>query len=358
MISQKILVVYPAIKSTFVAVYRGTEMIFLTNIKHKKEDLSKFNNTYDQKDFRKELVLKILRENDIDIEKVEIIMGRGGLLKPLNSGVYEVNEKMLRDLKTGIQGDHPMNLGGIIAWEIGQSIDKKAYIADPIVVDELEDIARVSGHPLIKRRSMFHALSHKHFARKYAKSQNKNYKDLRLIIAHIGIAGISIGAHKDGRVIDVNQSYDGEGPFTISRTGSLPLVDVIKLCFNGKYSEEEATKMITHEGGYAAYLGTDNFDVIDQKILSGDKDTLFYSSALAYQVSKEIGAMATVLECKVDAILLTGNIFNSERFLANVSKRVGEIAPIALYPSQLDLEALALNGMRVLMGETEALEYK
>ena len=358
MISQKILVVYPAIKSTFVAVYRGTEMIFLTNIKHKKEDLDKFKTTYDQKDFRKELILKILKENDIDIEKVGIIMARGGLLKPLNSGIYEVNEKMLEDLKTGIQGDHPMNLGGIIAFEIARSIDKKAYIADPIVVDELEDIARVSGHPLVKRRSMFHALSHKHFARKYAKSQNKEYKDLNLVIAHIGIAGISIGAHKNGRVIDVNQSYDGEGPFTISRTGSLPLVDVIKICFSGKYTEKEIIRMITHEGGYAAYLETDNLDVIDQKVLSGDEDTMFYSSALAYQVSKEIGAMATVLECKVDAILLTGNIFNSEKFLANVSKSVGNIAPIALYPSQLDLEALALNGMRVLKGETKVLEYK
>lgn len=358
MISQKILVVYPAIKSTFVAVYRGTEMIFLTNIKHKKEDLDKFKTTYDQKDFRKELILKILKENDIDFEKVGIIMARGGLLKPLDSGVYEVNKKMLEDLKTGIQGDHPMNLGGIIAFEIAQSIDKKAYIADPIVVDELEDIARVSGHPLVKRRSMFHALSHKHFARKYAKSQNKEYKDLNIIIAHIGIGGISIGAHKNGRVIDVNQSYDGEGPFTTFRTGSLPLVDVINLCFSGKYSEDEVIRMITHEGGYAAYLGTNNLDEIDQKVLSGDEDTMFYSSALAYQVSKEIGAMATVLECKVDAILLTGNIFNSERFLANVSKRVSEIAPIALYPSQLDLEALALNGMRVLKGETKVLEYK
>ena len=230
MISQKILIVYPAIKSTFVAVYRGTEMIFLTNIKHKKEELEKFNTTFEQKDFRKKIVLKVLKENDININKVGIIMGRGGLLKPLKSGVYEVNEKMLEDLKTGIQGDHPMNLGGIISYEIAQSIGKKAYIADPIVVDELDDIARVSGHPLIERRSMFHALSHKHFARKYAKSQNKNYKDLNLIIAHIGIGGISIGAHKDGRVIDVNQSYDGEGPFTISRTGSMPLVDVVKLC--------------------------------------------------------------------------------------------------------------------------------
>jgi butyrate kinase len=358
MISQKILVVYPAINSTFVAVYMGSDMIFLKNIKHQKEELNKLKNIKEQKDFRKKLILKVLKENDIDINRVEMVMARSGLLKPLKSGVYEVNEKMLEDLRLGTYGKHPMNLGGIIAYEIASSINKKAYMADPIVVDELDEVARVTGHPLFKRKSVFHALNHKHFARKYAKSQNKNYEDLNLIVAHIGIGGISIGAHKNGRVIDVNQSFDGDGPFTISRTGSLPSGDLVRLCFSGKYTEEEIIRMITKEGGYTAYLGTNNLDEIDQKIISGDKTTLFYSYALAYQVSKEIGAMSTVLEGKVDAILLTGNIFNSEKFLANVSKRVGSIAPIALYPSQLDFEALALNGLRVIKGEVEVLEYK
>lgn len=358
MLSAKILVVYPAIESTFVSVYKSTDLIFLKNIKHTPEELEGFDDVMDQAEFRQEKVMQVLKENDIDISKIELVMARSGLIKPVASGIYEVNERMLEDLRAGLQGVHATNLGGVIAFDIAKEIGKKAYMADPVVVDEMEEIARVTGHPQFKRKSVFHALSHKHFAKKYAKSINKPYEELNLIVAHVGTAGISIGAHKNGKVIDVNNSFDGDGPFGIQRSGTLPMGDLVKLCFSGKYSEEEIIAMITKEGGYTAYLGTSNLDEIDKKVLSGDETTLFISDALSYQVSKEIGSMYTALECKVDAILLTGNIFNSERFLSNVSRRVKEIAPIALYPSQNDFDAMAFNGVRVLKGEVEVLEYK
>lgn len=358
MISAKILVVYPAIESTYVSVYRSTDLIFLKNIKHTKEELSGYKELMDQVEFRKELIIRVLNENDIDLDKVELVMARSGLIKPVASGIYEVNDNMLEDLKTGFQGVHATNLGGVIAYDIAKMIGKKAYMADPVVVDEMDEIAKVTGHPEFKRRSVFHALSHKYFARKYAKSINKPYEELNLIVCHVGTAGISIGAHKQGRVMDVNNSFDGDGPFGIQRSGTLPMGDLVKMCFSGKYTEEEVYRMITKEGGYTAYLGTSDLDDIDKKVLSGDETTLFISNALSYQVSKEIGSMYTALECEVDAILLTGNIFNSERFLENVSGRVSKIAPIALYPSQNDFDAMAYNGMRILKNEVEVLEYK
>ncbi len=358
MISAKILVIYPAIESTYVSVYKSADLIFLKNIKHSSEELEKYDNLMDQVDFRKDLVMKVLEENDIDIDLIELIMARSGLIKSVSSGVYEVNESMVNDLRIGYQGVHATNLGGVIAYDVAEKLGVKAFMADPVVVDEMDEIARVTGHPEFKRKSIFHALSHKHFARKYAKSINKPYEDLNLIVCHVGTAGISIGAHKNGRVIDVNNSFDGDGPFGIMRSGTLPMGDLVKLCFSGKYKEEEIFRMITREGGYAAYLGTSNLDEIDKKVLGGDETTGFISNALSYQVSKEIGSMYTALECEVDAILLTGNIFNSERFLENVSRRVSKIAPIALYPSQNDFDAMAANGMRILKGEVEVLKYK
>ncbi|MDZ7742684.1 MAG: butyrate kinase [Bacteroidota bacterium] len=358
MISAKILIVYPAIESTYVAVYRSTDLIFLKNIKHPEEELAKYENLMDQADWRRDIIMNVLAENDINIDLIELVMGRSGLLKPVQSGVYQINERMLEDLYIGVQGVHATNLGGVIAFEIAKSLGKKAYMADPVVVDEMDEIAKVTGHPEFKRRSIFHALSHKHFARKYAKSINRPYEELNLIVCHVGTAGISIGAHKKGKVIDVNNSFDGDGPFGIQRSGTLPMGALVKLCFSGKYSEEEVYRMITKEGGYTAYLGTSNLDEIDKKVLSGNETTLFISNALSYQVSKEIGSMYTALECEVDAILLTGNIFNSERFLENVSQKVNKIAPIALYPSQNDFDAMALNGLRVIKNEVEVLEYK
>ncbi|GAB4332777.1 MAG: butyrate kinase [Bacteroidales bacterium] len=357
MINKDILVIYPETVSTQIALYKGRTLLFLKNIKHDPGHLKSLSTPEKKLEFRTSAVLKELEENDADFDNIEIVVGRGGLLKPMNTGVYEVNEKMVADLRSGTQGWHHTNLGGLIAYEIAAKIGARPVLADPVSVDEMDDIARVSGHPLIERKSVFHSLNQKYFARKYAKAHHRNYHDLNLIMVTVGMGGISVAAHRKGRVVDVNNAWDGDGPFSIKRTGSLPLGDLLRLAYSGKYTYEEMIRMITREGGYAAYLGTGEINAIDQLMAQGDEKALFVSDACAYQVSKEIGAMYTVLEGEVDAIILTGNIFHSERFLENIRRRVGKIAEIALYPSVNDIEALAENAFLVLKGELEVQQY-
>lgn len=357
MLQKKILVIYPEKRSTRIAVYRNTEPMFLKTIKHPEEELARFSNIPDQTAYRRDAILNELKRNDFDIQKVNIIMARSGLVKPLKSGIYKVNTRMVEDLRVGIMGVHETNLGGLIAFDIASIVGINAYMADPVVVDELSDLARITGHPLFVRKSIFHALSHKYFARKYAKSVNKPYEELNLIVCHVGLGGISVGAHQHGQVVDVNQAFDGGGPFSITRTGTLPVGQLISLCFSGKFTEAEIREMVNSKGGYAAYLGTDNIQQINQMIAQKDPKALFISEACAYQVSKEIASYYATLEGNLDAIVLTGQIFNSELFLENVKKRVGKLAPMALYPSVNDLEAHAMNGLQVLKGEVEVLEY-
>ncbi|MCD4789233.1 MAG: butyrate kinase [Bacteroidales bacterium] len=357
MVNKDILVIYPETVSTQVALYKGNSLLFLKKIKHKQEDRDSFDCVIDQLDYRTKLIMNELRDNEVELDQVEIIVGRGGLLKPMNAGVYEVNEKMVNDLKTGVEGIHHTNLGGLIAYEIAKEVNARPVLADTVSVDEMDDIARISGHPLFTRKSIFHSLNQKFFARKYAKAQNKKYEDLKLIMVTIGMGGISVAAHCKGNVVDVNNAFDGDGPFSVKRTGSVPIGDLIRLAYSGKYSEEEMLRMITKEGGYAAYLKTGKMQEINELMAKGDEKALFISDACAYQVSKEVGAMYAVLEGEVDAIILTGNIFHSERFLANINKRVGKIADFALYPSVNDLEALAENAFLVLKGELEVQEY-
>lgn len=357
MLQKKILVIYPEKRSTRIAIYRNTEPMFLKSIKHPDEELERFISIPDQTAYRRDAILNELKRNDFDIQKVEIVMARSGLVKPLKSGVYKINTRMIQDLKVGIMGVHETNLGGLIAFDLAAMIGISAYMADPVVVDELSDLARITGHPLFVRKSIFHALSHKYFARKYAKSINKAYEELNLIVCHVGLGGISIGAHQKGQVVDVNQAFDGGGPFSITRTGTLPVGQLISLCFSGKYTEDEIREMVNSKGGYAAYLGTDSIQQINHLIQNKDAKALLISEACAYQVSKEIASYYATLEGELDAIILTGQIFNSELFLDNVKKRVGKLAPMALYPSINDLEAHAMNGLQVLKGEVEVLEY-
>lgn len=358
MLQKKILVIYPETRATRIAIYRNTEPMFLKTIRHSPEELAQFAKIPDQMEFRRDAVLNEMKKNDFDVFKVDVIMARSGLVKPLKSGIYRINEQMVADLCTGIMGVHETNLGGLIAFNIAQMIGKEAYMSDPVVVDELSDLARITGHPLFVRKSIFHALSHKYFARKYAKSVNKAYEDLNLIVCHVGLGGISVGAHQKGLVVDVNQAFDGGGPFSITRSGTLPAGQLVKLCFSGKYKESEVQEMLNSKGGYSAYLGTDSIPQINAMIASGDKKALFISEACAYQVSKEIASLYAVLEGNLDAIVLSGNIFNSELFLDNVKKRIGKLAPLALYPSVNDLEAHAVNAMSVLRGEVQVKEYE
>ena len=264
---------------------------------------------------------------------------------------------MLEDLKIGVQGEHASNLGGIIAHEIAEEIGVKSYIVDPTVVDELEDVARISGLKDIERRSIFHALNHKAVARRHAKSQGKNYEDMNLIVVHLG-GGVSVGAHKKGRVVEVANALDGEGPFSPERSGSLPVGDLVKLCYSGKYTHDEMKKLIKGEGGIVSYLGTNSTIEVSQRVKEGDKYAELIYYAMAYQVAKEIGACAAVLKGDVEAILLTGGIAHDEQFTNWIEEKVKFIAPVYVYPGEDELAALAQGGLRVLRGEEAPKEYK
>ena len=354
----RILAINPGSTSTKIAVYEGETPIFLKNLKHTSESLEPFEKITDQFQFRKNLIISQIEEAGIEIDTIGIVMGRGGLLKPIESGVYEVNEKMKHDLRNSPLGEHASNLGGLIAADIAQSLPKaKAYIANPVVVDEMIDLARFTGHPKFKRISIFHALNQKAVAREHAKSVMKKYEDLNLIVAHLG-GGITVGAHRKGWVIDVNQGLDGEGPFSPERSGTLPVGDLVRLCFNGQYSQKEVMSMIKGAGGLVAYTGTNSAYEVEMKAFEGDEKASLFMQAMAYQVAKEIGAMGTVLEGDVDGILITGGVANSKWFVSMIVERVKTIAPVHVYPGEDEMRALAFNGLRVLKREAKIKTYK
>ena len=298
-----------------------------------------------------------LREADIHLDLIKVVVGRGGLLKPIPGGVYEVNEAMQNDLMNSPLGEHASNLGGLIAADLVKSLPGvRAFISDPVVVDEMEPIARYAGHPLFERISIFHALNQKAIARKHAAIVDRRYEDLNLIVVHLG-GGISVGAHCKGRVIDVNQALDGEGPFSPERSGTLPVGQLVKLCFSGKYTQKEVQKMIKGEGGLVAYTGTNDAYDVELRAEKGDKVAFDAFFAMGYQVCKEIGAMSTVLKGEVDGILLTGGIANSKWFNDYLTERVHKIAPVFAYGGEDEMEALSDNGLRVLKGITQPLVY-
>ncbi len=354
----RILAINPGSTSTKIAVYQNEEAIFLKTLRHSTEELSKFDKVTDQYEYRKNIIYKELEDAEIALDKIKVVVGRGGLVKPIPSGVYAVNDEMKKDLINNRQGEHASNLGGLIADDIARSLtDAKAYIADPVVVDEFCDLARYSGHPAFERVSIFHALNQKVIARTYAKSIVKKYEDLNLIVVHLG-GGISVGAHQKGKVIDVNQALDGDGPFSPERSGTLPVNQLLKAAFGGKYTFDEMKKMVKGQGGMAAYLGINDAYQAELKALDGDKKATEVLEAMAYQVAKEIGAMSAVLSGDVDAILITGGMANSKWFCKFIIDRVYKIAPVHVYPGEDEMRALAQNGLLVLKGEVEPKEYK
>ncbi|HQI44603.1 MAG TPA: butyrate kinase [Bacteroidales bacterium] len=357
MSKELILAINPGSTSTKIAVYENSTLIFTKNLTHPVEELKKFKKITDQYQFRKDIILNELNQGGIDLQNIKVVVGRGGLLKPIKSGVYEITEKMKEDLYESPFGEHASNLGGLIADDISKNLPStRAFIVDPVVVDELEDVARISGHPLLNRVSIFHALNQKAVARKHAKAVSKKYEDLNLIVVHLG-GGISVGAHNKGRVVDVNQALDGDGPFSPERSGTLPVGELTRLCFSGKYTKEQVLKMIKGEGGMVAYLGTNNAYEVELKAQKGDKKAFFIFEAMAYQIGKEIGAMSTVLKGDVDAILITGGMAKSKWFANLIIERITKIAPSFIYPGEDEMEALAMAGLRILNGETQALQY-
>lgn len=353
----KQLIINPGSTSTKIAVYKDENMIFEKTIRHTNEELGPYNKVVDQFQFRKDLIISALNENNMSLNEFDAVVGRGGLLNPIEGGTYGANDKLIEDLKTNVKGEHASNLGGLLARAIADQVNIPSFIVDPVVVDEMEDVARISGHPDFERVSIWHALNQKAVARRAAKDKfGKKYEEMNFVIAHLG-GGISVGAHKKGRVIDVNNALNGEGPLSPERSGTLPTGQLVKMCFSGKYSEAEIHKIIAGKGGISAHLGTNNAQEVSEKANLGDEKAKLIYSAMAYQVAKAIGEYSVALDGNVDAILITGGIAYDKSFVQMIEKKVKFIAQVIAYPGEDELLALAQGGLRVLKGLEESKTY-
>lgn len=354
--SIKSLIINPGSTSTKIGVFEDETLLFEETLRHSTEEIAQYATIVDQKDFRKDIIVNLLKEKNFDIKSLDVVVGRGGMLKPIPGGTYAVSDALLEDLKIGFQGQHASNLGGILAREIADSIGVKSFIVDPVVVDELMPISRYSGVPELPRVSIFHALNQKAVAKRYAKEAGKSYDSLNLIVVHMG-GGVSVGPHKNGKVIDIFNALDGDGAFSPERAGAVPPGALIKMCFSGKYSEKEVYKKIVGNGGFNAYLGTNDMRDVEKMVNDGNAEAAEIRDAFILQVSKNIGAMATVLNGKVDQIIVTGGIAYDKAVVAGLKERCEWIAPFTVYPGEDELLALAQGGLRVLNGEEKALEY-
>ena len=356
--SYRILAINPGSTSTKIAVYEDDQPILEKTLRHSPEELAPFPDIIDQYEFRKKIVLEALAEGNIAPETLSAIVGRGGLIKPVPGGTFKINEAMKRDLRNpNLWGRvHASNLGAFIADSIAKEYNIPGYIVDPVVVDEFEDIARISGIPEIKRNSLFHALNIRYISRLLARELNQTLEESNFIGVHMG-GGISVAAIKNGRVVDVNNALLGDGPFSPQRAGTLPIGDLVELAFSGKYSHSELVKYLSKNAGWMAYLGTDNGIEVYNRIKNGDAYAKLITDAMCYKVAKEIGGCAAVLEGKVDAIFLSGGLSFNEYIVEQIKSRIQFLAPIYLYPGEKEMEALAQGGLRVLRGLEEAQEY-
>ena len=353
----RILIINPGSTSTKYAVFDGKNEILIKTIRHNHDELAGFATIGGQFTFRSELIEKTLEEADIPVSSLDCVIGRGGLLKAISGGVWKVNDAMIKDLQEAKRGEHASNLGGIIAHSIANKAEVPSFIADPVVVDEMNDFARISGHPELPRLSIFHALNQKATARRAAVELGRSYEDCSFIVAHMG-GGVSVGAHLNGRVVDVNNALNGEGPFSPERSGTLPAGQLVQLCFSGNYTEKEILNKLKGNGGLTAYLGTADGNKIEQMIDSGDKNAKLIYDAMAYQVAKEIGALSAVLAGNVDGIVLTGGLAYSRILIDKIREYIGFIGKIFVYPGENEIDALRDAALRVLTGKEVIKEYK
>lgn len=354
--SVKSLIINPGSTSTKIGVFEDETLLFEETLRHSTEEIQQYATIVDQKDFRKDIIINLLKEKNFDLHSLGMVVGRGGMLKPIVSGTYEVSDELLHDLQIGKQGQHASNLGGMLAREIADSIGVPSFIVDPVVVDELMPAARYSGVEEIPRISVFHALNQKAVAKRYAKETGKPYEELRLIVVHMG-GGVSVGAHEGGRVIDVFNALDGDGAFSPERAGAVPSGALIKMCFSGQYTEKEVYSKIVGKGGFNSYLGTNDMREVEKMVDAGDKKAEALREAFILQMTKDIGSMACVLNGKVDRIIVTGGIAY-DQYVVNALKEKAEwIAPFTVYPGEDELLALVQGGLRVMNGEEKAMKY-
>ena len=353
---KKILIINPGSTSTKIGMYCAGEMLINESVNHSAEELKEFKTIWDQYDYRKAAIRNFLANHNISIEEIDAIASRGGNVRPIPGGIYPICDEMIKDMKSGVYGKHPTNVGGLVAFDLGKQFDIPVFTLDPPMTDELCTSARYSGIPQIERLSSFHALNQKATARKISAEIGKPYENLNMIVVHMG-GGISVGAHKRGKIIDVNNALDGDGPFSPERAGSLPAGDLVKMCFSGKYSEDEILRLLTGGGGLMAYLGTTSGIEIEKRIADGDKKAEEVFEAMAYQVSKEVGACAAVLEGEIDAIALTGSLVYSKVLMKSLQKKISFIAPIHLNPGENEMLALAEGVMRYFNEEEQLSAY-
>lgn len=354
--SIKSLIINPGSTSTKIGVFEDETLLFEETLRHSTEEIAQYASIVEQKDFRKQIILDLLAKKNFDIKSLQVVVGRGGMLKPIPGGTYAVSDELLADLKIGRQGQHASNLGGILAREIGDSIGVPSYIVDPVVVDELMPIARYSGVPELPRTSVFHALNQKAVAKRYAKETGVAYDSLNLIVVHMG-GGVSVGAHEKGRIVDVFNALDGDGAFSPERAGGVPSGALIKMCFSGKYTEKEVYKKLVGGGGFNAYLNTNDMRDVEKMVEDGDEKAAEIREAFIMQVAKDIGSMACVLKGKIDQIVVTGGIAYDKGVVNGLKERAGFIAPFTVYPGEDELLALTQGALRVMNGEEKAMEY-
>jgi butyrate kinase len=354
----RVLAINPGSTSTKIAVFDDDKPVFVKTLRHDAAEINSFDGIIEQYEFRKDLVLKAMAENNVSVESLKAVVGRGGLVKALASGTYRINEAMLTDLQDpSLWGRiHASNLGAFIAHTIAADIEIPSFIVDPVTVDEFSDIARISGFPEIERRSLLHALNIKFTARLLAEEAGKELNDLNLIGVHMG-GGISVVAIHQGRMIDVNNAVLGMGSFSPQRAGALPIGDLLELAYSGKYTYKELVGKLTKTGGLIAYLGTDDCPEIVRRIKDGDEKAKLIFDAMCYQISKEIGASATVLKGKVDAVFLTGGLAYNTYAVDQITSRVEFIAPLHIFPGEKEMEALTQGAVRILKGLETAKEY-
>lgn len=351
-----ILAINPGSTSTKISLFENEQNLYTVNIKHSSDVIAQYDKISDQYEFRENLILEEVEKKGTELSSIDVIVARGGNMKPVKGGTYKVNAAMVEDLRVGVMGQHASNLGGIIADAIARQLGVDSYVVDPVVVDEFEEFARVSGMPAIERKSKDHPLNQKAAARIVAKQLGGKYEQFNFVVVHMG-GGISVGAHKKGKVIDVNNALDGDGPFSPERSGGVPIGSLVDLCFSGQYTKAEIRKMIVGNGGLTAYLGTNDGRVVEERVKKGDEKAAFYYEAMAYQIAKEVGAASCVLKGDVDAVVLTGGLAYDKGFCRWIQERVEFIAPVKIVPGENEMEALVQGVLRVYRDEEPAKEY-
>ncbi len=350
----KLLVINPGSTSTKIALFEGTQSVYVKTVRHDVPTIQSFPSIIAQLDFRLDVIREALAESGIDLSEVDAYVGRGGLLRPVPGGTFEVCPAMLEDLREARFGEHASNLGAVIASMLAQPLGKKAYIVNPVVVDELMDAARLTGVPEIRHTSVFHALNHKAVANRAAREHGFSYSQARLVVAHLG-GGVTVGAHDRGRIIDVNNGLE-EGPFSPERAGSLPFLQLMDLCYSGKYTKAELKKKLIGNSGFVAYTGTSDGQAVE-KMAESDERVRLMLEAFAYRVSAEICAKAAALYGKVDYILITGGLARSSQLVADIKARTSFLAPVLVYPGEDEMQALAEGALNVLEGRETAMSY-